>query len=329
MSNLATLTDLYNQTKAIDTKGQSTLTDNFTLKGLDEVKEMVAAAMLQIDEFTNKGKSQSTLSSIGSKALAVAPFIGKYFDKKIEAAKIEAIQQQTISEIVNTLRSNVERKRNEVIDRIQELASIKDTMLASLQTYKSIDSQATAIVHESAPHTRELFDAQQLATMVKHTITKIESDLASMVDPLLASATISVNQIQAIMPTLENDLQSKLAFKSFQQQLQDLNETVKAITDLASNAGDKIRTSVNETIYQSISMLGETGLDIKAIEKQAADELAHQQRIKLAMDNTSKRINENFQAMTRIQSTLIENKSKLNNSLISQYSTTEDIIDVI
>ena len=325
---LQELSNLYNSTKTADTTDSSKITSSFTLKGLDEVKSMVAAAMLEIDKFTSNGHKQSAIASFGSKALSIVPFVNTYFAGKIDAAKTEAIQQQSITQIVETLRNNVEAKRNEVIDCIQDLASIKTNMLSRLATYTQIDAEASTIVANAQPHTRELFDAQQLATMVKHTITKIETDISSYIDPLLAAATISVNQIQSIMPTLENDLQSKLSIGAFQQQLADLNSTVQAITQLASNAGDKIRSSVNETIYQSISMLGETGLDIKAIERHASEELAHQKRIQQAMADTSTKINENYKAMTRIQSTLIENKSKLNNSLISQYTHCEDIIDV-
>ncbi len=323
--SLADLNSLYNKTKAEDTAQSSKLTSNFTLKGMDEVKEMVASAMMQIEEFTNKGKEQGIVSATTSKALALVDsknkWIGKWFNGKVDASKRESIEQSTVSEIVTSLKNNVEVKRNEVIDLIEDLTNIRLSMIERLDTYNLIDAQVTKLVETTEPSTRKRFDAQQLATMTKATIQKIESDIKSMIEPLIASATISVQQIQQLMPTIENDLQSKLSIKAFQQQLQDLNEIVKATTDLSKEVGSKVTASTRETIYQSISMLSETGgIDTKALQQSANEEVKHQEKIASLMKKTSEKINQNYNDMIGIQKNLIESKSRLSDNLISQYS---------
>jgi hypothetical protein len=196
-------------------------------------------------------------------------------------------------------------------------------MLERLETYHYIDKEATVIVQSSEPNTRQLFDAMQLSTMTKSAIQKIQSDVSSTIEPLLASANVSVQQIQAILPSIEYDLQSKLSIKGFQQQLQDLNGMVKAAATLSTTVGSKIRTSVNETIYQSISLLSESGVDIKAIKQASEDEIKHQQKVQSLMQATAEKIKSDFTAMNEIQSNLLANKAKLNNQLISQYATIE------
>lgn len=324
---LTSLQSLYNESKEADTILTSKLTSNFTLKGMDEINSLVAAAMLQIEEFTNNGKEEGLVKSTASKALSILDaknkWVGKWLGAKSEAIKTENLMQQTVTQIVSNLRKNIDSKREEVISLIEELAKIREAMLARLETYHYIDKEATAIVQSSEPNTRQLFDAMQLSTMTKSAIQKIQSDVSSTIEPLLASANVSVQQIQAILPSIEYDLQSKLSIKGFQQQLQDLNGMVKAAATLSTTVGSKIRTSVNETIYQSISLLSESGVDIKAIKQASEDEIKHQQKVQSLMQATAEKIKSDFTAMNEIQSNLLANKAKLNNHLISQYATIE------
>lgn len=321
-SSLSDLTTLYNQTKALDTADSSKLTANFTLAGVDDVKDMIAVAMLQIQDFTNNGKAPATTSKVLARIAPEGSWLGKFVNSKTAAHKLESIKEQSISQVVATLRDSINLKRDEVINLIETLTSIRSSMLDRLQTYMQIDSQVSTLADSAAPNTRAKFDAQQLAIMTKITIEKTHEDLYSSIEPLIAAATISINQIQQLLPTIENDLQNKLTIKTFQQQLQDLNKMVSAASDLATSAGSVIKQSVNETIYESLELLSNTGIDVKALKQSAQDELKHQEKIQSLIRKTSDKINDNFREISTIQSNLLSSRQKLENNLISQYSET-------
>ena len=63
VESIKDLEQLFKQTKEDDKVDTSKLTDNFTLKGLDEVKEQIATAAAQIAELAGKGKEQQESKS--------------------------------------------------------------------------------------------------------------------------------------------------------------------------------------------------------------------------------------------------------------------------
>lgn len=322
-SSLADLTALYNQTKVLDTADSSKLTNNFTLKGFDDLSELVATAMLEIQSFTDHGKAPSTTSKFLARVAPEGSWLSKFVNSKTAAHKLESIKEQSITQVVTTLRNAINAKREEVITLIETLSSIRESMLDRLSTYTSIDAQVSILAEQAPANSRAKFDAQQLAIMTKATIEKIHSEIHSSIEPLIASATISVTQIQQLLPTIENDLQTKLTIKTFQQQLQDLNKMVTAASDLATEAGTAIKASVNETIYESLELLSNTGIDVKALKQSAQDEIKHQQKIQQLIHKTSDKINSNFREITSIQQTLLTSRQSLENNLISQYSETK------
>ncbi len=318
--SLSDLTALYNQTKALDTADSSKLTNNFTLKGFDDLQDMVAAAMLQIQSFTDNGKPSSTSSKLLARIAPEGSWLSKFVNSKSTQHKLESIKEQSISQVVATLRTAINTKREEVITLIETLSSIRESMLARLETYTTIDTHVSAIAEQAPANSRQRFDAQQLAIMTKATIEKIHAEIHSSIEPLIATATVSVTQIQQLLPTIENDLQTKLTIKTFQQQLQDLNKMVTSASTLATSAGSAIKASVNETIYESLELLSHTGIDVKALKQSAQDELKHQQKIQQLITKTSDKINDNFREISSIQQTLLASRQSLENNLISQYS---------
>ena len=45
----------------------------------------------------------------------------------------------------------------------------------------------------------------------------------------------------------------------------------KAVSDLSSNVGEVVRKEINETVLESVKMLGNTGLDIKRLKTNASE----------------------------------------------------------
>ena len=318
------LKSLYDTNKKSDTSISSKLSNNYTLKGLDDVRELYATAMMQIQDFVDKGKEQSTASSIGSKVLATIDsknrHIGKWLNNKAKEIEKENIYQSTISEIVTKLVSNIEQKRNEVIELVENLSNIRTDMLSKISTYEGINAKAMAMLTNTKENTKKYFDIKQLATMSQATVQKIYSDVATDIEPLLAASVIAVDQIQAILPTIENDLQSKLSVKTLQQQLADLNTMTNSMANLAKDAGSLIRKSINDTVCESIAMLGETGLDIKAIQASAEADIKYQNKLNDIMQKTTAKINSDFEAVQKISSNLLAHRSSRQDNLITQYA---------
>lgn len=321
--NLAELTNAFNSVKMGDIQDHSKLTDKFTLKGMEEINASVTAAMLKIDEFVNKGKEQSKASSLGSKMLALVDknnsHIGKWIKSKAIDMKIEALEQQNITEILKTLRNSIESKREEVVSKIVELKQIRDGVVARLKEYEILDKSVTKIALSAEEYTREKMDAEQLAVMIKAAIQKSTTNLKSYIEPLLTSASISVDRIQTILPSIEDDLQSKLAYKAFQEELQSLHEITKTTQTLSKQVGTAINESAKETIYESISFLKNNGVDIKEYEKLANQEFAHQTKINNLLVDAVKQVSQDFNHMQQVHANLLENTAK-SNPLLVEYS---------
>lgn len=126
-TSLADLTALYNQTKALDTADSSKLTSNFTLSGVDGVQDIIAAAMLQIQEFTDHGKAPTTTSKVLARVAPEGSWLGKFVNSKTAQHKLESIKEQSISQVVKTLRDSI----NSTIKPFKQF--VADTNLSDLK----------------------------------------------------------------------------------------------------------------------------------------------------------------------------------------------------
>ena len=314
------LTLTYNKAKEESTRDSSKLTSKRTLKGIEEVKDVITNAMLQIEEFVKKGKEESTVTSVKSKAIATIDknnkWIGKWINNASKNLKIEAIHQSTITDLLTTLKTNIETKREEVIEFTDELVTIKNNALQRLSIFEDIDKKTMQLLESYTGPSREKFDVKRLATMVKATIVKTQSDIKSYIDPLIVAAEMSIDQIHSFLPSLENDLQSVLAIKTFQEELQSLNSMVNATIELTRDAGKIIHDSVKSTTLTSLQMLATNGIDIKDYEQFAKEEVEYQQKVKSVLDNTIKTIDSNFDRMIKVQDTMLVSSQQIANPLI-------------
>lgn len=314
----------YNNTKQDASKAVETLTNSFTLEGMDSINKMVSEAMNDIKEFTDNGKEQSAVSKGTSRALAIIDpnnkWAGKWFNSTKDNLEEEKLKEKSINEVVNTLIKQIEMKKDEVIGFIQAAKDVKLQMLESLKSYNYLLNETEKSLAAAEPDSKEYFDAEALKMMLTVSITGIESDIKSQVDPLIGGARISVKQINTMLPTIENDLKYKTGFKAFQQALSDLNGIVKTTTELASSAGDVIRKDVNDTIYQSLEMLGETGLDAERFKKIQIEEQKHHQKINEVMNKTQARMKQNFISIAETAESLQQSRITQTNSLLASYS---------
>lgn len=321
--NLTELTNAFNSVKMGDIQDHSKLTDKFTLKGMEEISSSVTAAVLKIEEFVNKGKEQSKASSLGSKMLALVDknnsHIGKWIKSKAVDMKIEALEQQNITEILKIIKNSIESKREEVVSKIVELKQIRDGVIRRLEEYQILDEKVTKIALEAEEYTREKMDSERLSIMIKTSIQKNLMGLKSYIEPLLTSAAISVDTIQAILPTIEEDLLSNLGYASFQEDLQSLHELTKTTQTLTKQVATIINGNVKETIYESISFLKNNGVDIKEYEKLANQEFAHQTKINNLLVDAVKQVSQDFNHMQQVHANLLENTAK-SNPLLVEYS---------
>ena len=322
-SQLKDLESAFNSIKRGDIDDHSKLTDKFTLKGMKEFSTLVTTTVLKIEEFANRGKEQSTTSSFGSKMLAVIDknnsHVGKWIKGKQKDFKIESLEQKNITELLQSLRTTIEQKREEVVEKIVELKQIRDGVISRIKDYEILGKKVSHIALTAEEYTREKLDAEQLATMVNAAIFKSTNNLKSFIEPLLTSATISAQKIQSILPSIEDDLQSKLAYKSFQEDLQSLHEITKATQDLSKEVGTVINDSIKNTIYESISFLKNTGIDIKEYEDLAKKEFAHQNKINSLLTDAASSITKDFNYMQGVHSNLLE-QTKKSNPMLTQYS---------
>jgi hypothetical protein len=324
VESLEELMSSYNSTKKQASTKVESLAGNFTLSGMDSINDKISETMQTVNAFVNNGKVPSTVSKVSSRAISLIDpnnkWAGKWLNNAKENLDEEKLKEKSISKIVDELIGHIETKREEVLGFIEIAASVKQDMVESVSSYESLLVKAEAVLANAKDLSREHFDAQLLISQLTVTIEGIKSDIESQVNPLITGASISVKQIGAILPTIENELKYKTGFKAFQQQLADLNGMVQATTALASEAGDIIRVDINETIYESLEMIGETGLDTDRLKRIHSDEARHRQRLDTVMQKTKDKMDKKFVDVQQLKIQLDQSREDRTNLLIENYA---------
>ena len=328
LSQTTSINDLmnqYNDVKSSSTDKAKSLVDNFTLKGMDSVNELVSDAMKQIDKFTANGQQSSFFKKSASKALTLVggenSWLGKWADRKSDDLQTEKLNEMTINEIVDSLIANINSKREEVIVFIENALEVKKDMLANLGTYQGLQTQVQALVATAEPHSRELFNGKQLSMMLSATIDGIESAIKSQIDPLITASSASVEKISALLPTIENELKYTTGFKAFEQKLSDLNGMVTAVTQMTSSAGDIIRKDVNEAVYKAVELMGETGIDMDRWKRIQKEEAAHLTRVNSVVKSTQAKFDRTYEEVQQFQLESKQAREDTTNLLIESYAT--------
>ena len=329
-ADLNKLMKKYQKAKSSSTKASAILTDNTTIKDMDSINEMVAEAMLKIGEFASNGQQEGYFKSKMSSALAIVDpnqkWAAKWLDSSEEKAKVVEMNNKSITQVISDLVADIEGQRDAVVEYIINAAQVKASMESEASAYEKMLVKANHVFNNTDANTRENFDALQLVTALTSSIESIKTDIASHVNPLLAAANVSVKQITTILPTIESDLQSKMGFKAFQQKLTDLNQMTSQVASLSMKVGETINKEINDTVIESIAILGETGLDTDRMRKIAGDEAKHQARINTEMNKVQVKINKTFNEVKQLAHESQEARAKSTNQLLVDYSDTKTII---
>ena len=304
----------YNSYKQSDSEQASQTTKKYTLKGLDEVNELVANAMLQIDSFVSTD-TPSMLGGIKSKALAILDpkdrWIGKWASKASdESAKVDT-KSQTVDEIIKSIRKSIEAKRDEVVSSANSAFEDRDNLSARLKYYQNILVKAKAILANAQPQSKTEFSAKLLVNMTTTTIMEIQSTISDDINPLITSAGIAVERIEAMIPTIEAKLQDKLGIKTFQQQLSDLLSVTQVVTDLTNAVDEKVTKSIQDTTLQTMSLLKNSTLDVDRLKSKLSRDNAYRAKLETAIADVQTSVNTEF---TKLQSLALEQKKAFNSN---------------
>lgn len=314
----------YNSYKQSDSEQASQTTKKYTLKGLDEVNELVANAMLQIDDFVSTD-TPSTLGNIKSKALAILDpkdkWIGKWASKAAnESAKVDT-KSQTVDEIIKSIRKSIETKRDEVISSANSAFEDRDNLSDRLSYYQDILTQAKAILSQAEPASKTEFSAKLLVNMTTTTIMEIQSTISDDINPLITSAGIAVERIEAMIPTIEAKLQDKLGIKTFQQQLSDLLSVTQVVTDLTNAVDEKVTKSIQDTTLQTMSLLKNSTLDVDRLKSKLHRDNIYRTKLETAISDVQSSVNNEF---NKLQALALEQKkaySSNTQTFISSYTS--------
>lgn len=313
----------FNSFKTEDTRSASQLNKKFTLKGLDEVNELVATAMMQIDQFANNGKEEGLFGRASSKALAIfdpkSKWIGKWASNAKDQNEKETIQSKNIDEIITGVRDNIEKKKDEVSDLVYAVLDERARIIDRIKYYMDIDDKAMKIFERSEDNTKDQFTSQRLVTMAKGTIQQLTSSVNNDIDPLVMSAKISIEKIETILPSIESNLQSKLGFKTVQQQLSDLNSMTMTITDLSNVVDDTVTKDIQETTIQTLELLKNSGVNVKKIEGKIQRDQEFEKKLGSTIKSVQSSMNDEFNSMMDLNKKLSMNKDTANKKFISQY----------
>lgn len=328
-SSTTTLADLmttYNQAKEAGSRDAAEITGGIKIASVDDIKEIAKEYTLKIQDLLDSDVEQTTVGRAVGKGLAVidtkSSFLTKWFGSKKKALKEKDIEGMTIDALVKSLDVAVNAKRDEAIATTTKLQTIKENMIERLAIFEQIEKQVEQLLDKAKPATKEKFDAQRLAISVKGTIENIKNDIQTVYEPLVMMAVVAVENIQNNLPTVADDLQRILAAKAGQKNIKQLNDIYTAYSEMGKEARNKIKLAVNQTMLDTISLVGNTGIDVAQIEKATKADLEQQKKIQQKMAETVTKIEQDYKEMARIQDTLIEGRKHANSTMISQYSMT-------
>lgn len=325
-TTLADLMATYNQAKEAGSRDAAEITGGIKIASVDDIKEIAKEYTLKIQDLLDSDVEQTAVGKAVSKGLAVidtkSSFLTKWFSSKKKALKEKDIEGMTIDALVKSLDVAVNAKRDEAIATTTKLQTIKENMIERLAIFEQIEKQVEQLLVKAKPATKEKFDAQRLAISVKGTIENIKNDIQTVYEPLVMMAVVAVENIQNNLPTVADDLQRILAAKAGQKNIKQLNDIYTAYSEMGKEARNKIKLAVNQTMLDTISLVGNTGIDVAQIEKATKADLEQQKKIQQKMAETVNKIEQDYKEMARIQDTLIEGRKHVNSTMISQYSIT-------
>lgn len=326
-TTLADLMTTYNQAKEAGSRDAAEITGGIKIASVDDIKEIAKEYTLKIQDLLDSDVEQTAVGRAVGKGLAVidtkSSFLTKWFGSKKKALKEKDIEGMTIDALVKSLDVAVNAKRDEAIATTTKLQTIKENMIERLAIFEQIEQQVEQLLAKAKPATKEKFDAQRLAISVKGTIENIKNDIQTVYEPLVMMAVVAVENIQNNLPTVADDLQRILAAKAGQKNIKQLNDIYTAYSEMGKEARNKIKLAVNQTMLDTISLVGNTGIDVAQIEKATKADLEQQKKIQQKMAETVNKIEQDYKEMARIQDTLIEGRKHVNSTMISQYSMTE------
>lgn len=326
ITTLADLMATYNQAKEAGSRDAAEITGGIKIASVDDIKEIAKEYTLKIQDLLDSDVEQTAVGKAVGKGLAVidtkSSFLAKWFGSKKKALKEKDIESMTIDALVKSLDVAVNAKRDEAIATTTKLQTIKENMIERLAIFEQIEKQVEQLLVKAKPATKEKFDAQRLAISVKGTIENIKNDIQTVYEPLVMMAVVAVENIQNNLPTVADDLQRILAAKAGQKNIKQLNDIYTAYSEMGKEARNKIKLAVNQTMLDTISLVGNTGIDVAQIEKATKADLEQQKKIQQKMAETVNKIEQDYKEMARIQDTLIEGRKHVNSTMISQYSIT-------
>lgn len=326
ITSLADLMATYNQAKEAGSRDAAEITGGIKIASVDDIKEIAKEYTLKIQDLLDSDVEQTAIGKAVGKGLAVidtkSSFLTKWFGSKKKALKEKDIEGMTIDALVKSLDVAVNAKRDEAIATTTKLQTIKENMIERLAIFEQIEKQVEQLLAKVKPATKEKFDAQRLAISVKGTIENIKNDIQTVYEPLVMMAVVAVENIQNNLPTVADDLQRILAAKAGQKNIKQLNDIYTAYSEIGKEARNKIKLAVNQTMLDTISLVGNTGIDVAQIEKATKADLEQQKKIQQKMAETVNKIEHDYKEMARIQDTLIEGRKHVNSTIISQYSIT-------
>lgn len=324
MKTLSDLTAQYSQTKSITSEATSRLTSQATFKGMDSINTIVAEAMQQIEEFTSNGKKPSMLSSAGSRVLSLVDpnsrWAGKWLSSTSNSVTKESLKETTMEEIANRVISAINSQREDVVSYMESVAALRDTVSTNLVNYETILADATELLPTLPVNTREELDTKSLINRLNKSIMQATSTISTKMDPLILSASLAVQEIDAQLPDIEHDLKYEGSLKVAQQSLSDLIGMASSVKAMTEKAGDEIRKDIKQTTLESINMVGDIMIDTKRIKQLQEEEAEHMQNLNKAMQQTHQRINQNFDELNQISLDYKKEKEANTHLMIDNYS---------
>lgn len=322
--NIKDLQTTYNSTKDEASKATSALNAKATLNGMEDISKIVASAMKEIQTFTNSTKKPGVMSSMSSKAVAIIDpnnkWAGKWLESSKDGVSEETLKESTMEEIADKVINSINAQREEVVTYMEDVVGIRKKLTSNMGMYNNLLDKAKVLLPTITPDTRDELDTKGLINRLTKSVMQLDSMLSSNIAPLIGAASLAVQKIDEELPDIEHDLKYSGSFKIAQQKLADYIGMAKAVKSMTEEAGDAIRKDIQDTTIESIQMVGDVITNPERLAKIQKEQQEHLTLVHKTMEDTQKKIDENFNTVMGMHDNYLITKSETNTKLISTYA---------
>ena len=322
--DIQSLLKLYNESQ----DDYSFISSDYTISAMDEVNNLIADALIKIDELSTNGKKESLFGKVSSSLVkTIDPkdsWIGKWVNNTKESIKRSEFEGKTPEEIVSIVKKIITDKRVEVQKLVSKLYREKESCLNKISYYEEISSKARTILNATEEDTEENFNAKLLVTMVEGNVIDLKNIVDTRINSLISIAKLTVERIGARLPSLTSKVQNNLDIQLSAQQVSDLNSITQIFADLSDTLDERATIGVQETVLQALDMVKGTGVGLDKLNAKIKRDEEYKKKLIAKVEEVKAEVNKELIGVQQISNRIANHNKSKTELFLESYSANKN-----